>query len=233
MAVPKQKQSIAHDQAPVAAQDQRAVGERIPAVPSAPAPAPGVPALRHVRRPRGRRRDVARPRPRALALRAVPEPVTVAVDANGADKGPAEVARGAALAARRAGARVLLFGPAAELGEVPAGVEIVDAPLSIAKAADPARAVRGNPGRVDRPGRRGRRRRPRRRARVRRLDRGRPRRRRCSPSSAPAACTGRRWRSSCRSRARRSCCSTPAPTSRCGRSTSCSSRTWARRSWRS
>jgi len=75
----------------------------------------------------------------------VPEQVTVAVDANGADKGPAEVARGAALAAA-AGTRVLLFGPAAELGEVPAGVEIVDAPLSIAKAADPARAVRGNPG---------------------------------------------------------------------------------------
>jgi phosphate acyltransferase len=67
--------------------------------------------------------------------------VTVAVDANGADLGPAEVARGAALAAER-GTRVLLFGPAAELGGVPAGVEVVDAPVSIAKAADPARAVR-------------------------------------------------------------------------------------------
>ncbi len=74
----------------------------------------------------------------------MPERVTVAVDANGADKGPAEVARGAALAAA-AGTRVLLFGPAAELGAAPDGVEIVDAPLSIAKAADPARAVRGNP----------------------------------------------------------------------------------------
>ena len=74
----------------------------------------------------------------------MPEQVTVAVDANGADKGPAEVARGAALAAA-AGTRVLLFGPAAELGAAPDGVEIVDAPLSIAKAADPARAVRGNP----------------------------------------------------------------------------------------
>ena len=73
----------------------------------------------------------------------MPERVTVAVDANGADKGPAEVARGAALAAA-AGTRVLLFGPAAELGAAPDGVEIVDAPLSIAKAADPARAVRGN-----------------------------------------------------------------------------------------
>lgn len=70
--------------------------------------------------------------------------VTVAVDANGADLGPAEVARGAALAAA-AGTRVLLFGPVAELGEVPEGVEVVDAPVSIAKAADPARAVRGTP----------------------------------------------------------------------------------------
>ena len=42
--------------------------------------------------------------------------VTVAVDANGADLGPGEVARGAALAAER-GIDVLLFGPAAELGD--------------------------------------------------------------------------------------------------------------------
>jgi glycerol-3-phosphate acyltransferase PlsX len=72
------------------------------------------------------------------------EPVTVAVDANGADKGPAEVARGAALAAA-AGTRVLLFGPAGELGPVPDGVEVVDAPVSIAKDPDPARAVRRTP----------------------------------------------------------------------------------------
>ena len=70
--------------------------------------------------------------------------VTVAVDANGADKGPAEVARGAALAAA-AGTRVLLFGPAAELGETADGVEVVDAPVSIAKEPDPARAVRRTP----------------------------------------------------------------------------------------
>jgi glycerol-3-phosphate acyltransferase PlsX len=70
--------------------------------------------------------------------------VTVAVDANGADKGPAEVARGAALAAA-AGTRVLLFGPEASLGEVPDGVEVVDAPVSIAKEPDPARAVRRTP----------------------------------------------------------------------------------------
>src|SRR5687768_14854240 len=72
------------------------------------------------------------------------ERVTVAVDANGADLGPAEVARGAARAAER-GTSVLLFGPAAEMEAAP-GVEIVDAPVSIAKAPDPARAVRSTPG---------------------------------------------------------------------------------------
>jgi glycerol-3-phosphate acyltransferase PlsX len=80
-------------------------------------------------------------------------PVVVAVDANGADLGPAEVAAGAALAAGQ-GARVLLFGPAAEIlaaatglpgGGLPDGVELVDAPVSIAKSADPARAVRATP----------------------------------------------------------------------------------------
>ncbi len=69
--------------------------------------------------------------------------MVVAVDANGADLGPAEVAAGAVLAAQR-GARVLLFGPAAEI-DAPAGVEVVDAPLSIAKSPDPARAARANP----------------------------------------------------------------------------------------
>ena len=68
----------------------------------------------------------------------------IAVDCNGADLGPAEVAAGAALAAQQ-GVRVLLFGPAGELGEPSAGVEIVDAPLSIAKAQDPVLAVRTTP----------------------------------------------------------------------------------------
>jgi glycerol-3-phosphate acyltransferase PlsX len=68
----------------------------------------------------------------------------VAVDANGADLGPAEVAAGAALAAQE-GARVLLFGPAAELGDLPEGVTVVDAPVSIAKHADPVRSARENP----------------------------------------------------------------------------------------
>jgi glycerol-3-phosphate acyltransferase PlsX len=68
----------------------------------------------------------------------------VAVDANGADLGPAEVAAGAALAAER-GTRVLLFGPAEEIGPTPEGVELVDAPVSLAKSPDPARAVRSTP----------------------------------------------------------------------------------------
>jgi glycerol-3-phosphate acyltransferase PlsX len=68
----------------------------------------------------------------------------VAVDCNGADLGPAEVAAGAAMAAAQ-GVRVLLFGPASELGRAPAGVEIVDAPVSIAKAEDPVLAARTTP----------------------------------------------------------------------------------------
>jgi glycerol-3-phosphate acyltransferase PlsX len=70
--------------------------------------------------------------------------ITVAVDAGGADLGPGEVAAGAALAARQ-GTRVLLFGARAEIGSVAEGVEVVDAPVSIAKAADPAYAVRSTP----------------------------------------------------------------------------------------
>ena len=70
--------------------------------------------------------------------------VTVAVDAGGADLGPREVALGAERAAQ-AGIRVLLFGPVEEIGAGGAGVEVVDAPVSIAKAADPAFAVRSTP----------------------------------------------------------------------------------------
>jgi phosphate acyltransferase len=68
----------------------------------------------------------------------------VAVDANGADLGPSEVAAGARLAAER-GVHVLLFGPAAELGDVGPGVEVVDASVSVAKSPDPVRAVRSTP----------------------------------------------------------------------------------------
>jgi glycerol-3-phosphate acyltransferase PlsX len=71
--------------------------------------------------------------------------VTVAVDAGGADLGPAEVAAGASEAAA-AGVSVLLYGPSREIGEVGDGVEVIDAPISIAKAKDPAYAVRSTPG---------------------------------------------------------------------------------------
>ncbi|HEV2058086.1 MAG TPA: phosphate acyltransferase PlsX, partial [Solirubrobacteraceae bacterium] len=68
----------------------------------------------------------------------------IAVDANGADLGPAEVAGGANIAAAQ-GVRVLLFGPAAELGSAGPGIEVIDAPLSIAKEPNPAAAARANP----------------------------------------------------------------------------------------
>jgi glycerol-3-phosphate acyltransferase PlsX len=63
----------------------------------------------------------------------------IALDANGADAGPAAVADGA----RGSGERVLVFGPAAELGD---GIEVVDAPEGIGGAEEPVRAVRANPG---------------------------------------------------------------------------------------
>ena len=68
----------------------------------------------------------------------------IAVDANGADLGPAEVAAGATAAAAQ-GVRVLLFGPAAEMGNAGVGVEVIDAPQSIAKDANPAAAARAHP----------------------------------------------------------------------------------------
>jgi glycerol-3-phosphate acyltransferase PlsX len=69
---------------------------------------------------------------------------TVAVDANGADLGPREVAEGAMLAAQE-GVKVLVFGPADQIGEVGAGVTVVDAPVAIAKSPEPASAARSTP----------------------------------------------------------------------------------------
>jgi glycerol-3-phosphate acyltransferase PlsX len=70
--------------------------------------------------------------------------IVIAVDANGPDLGPAEMGAAAAIAAER-GVRVLLFGPAKQIGSLPAGVEVVDAPVSIAKSANPVAAVRSTP----------------------------------------------------------------------------------------
>jgi glycerol-3-phosphate acyltransferase PlsX len=65
----------------------------------------------------------------------------IALDANGADQGPAAVADGA----RRSGVPVLLFGPAAELDDAGDGVEIVDAPERAPAGEEPVRAVRARP----------------------------------------------------------------------------------------
>ena len=65
----------------------------------------------------------------------------IAVDANGADAGPGAVAEGA----RLSGERVLLFGPAGEIGDPGSGVEVVDAPERIGGDEEPVRAVRSRP----------------------------------------------------------------------------------------
>jgi phosphate acyltransferase len=65
----------------------------------------------------------------------------IAVDANGADAGPSAVAEGA----RLSGERVLLFGPAAEVGVSGGDVEVVDAPERIGGDEEPVRAVRSRP----------------------------------------------------------------------------------------
>jgi phosphate acyltransferase len=64
----------------------------------------------------------------------------IALDAGGADRGPAVVAEGA----RLAGVAVTLFGPASELGG--AGVPVVDAPEVVSNEDEPVRAIRERPG---------------------------------------------------------------------------------------
>ena len=65
----------------------------------------------------------------------------IALDANGADRGPAAVAEGA----RRSGLPVLLFGDGAKLGPGSDLVEMVDAPEAIPAGGEPVRAVRAQP----------------------------------------------------------------------------------------
>jgi phosphate acyltransferase len=62
----------------------------------------------------------------------------IAVDANGADQGPAAVAEGV----RRSGLPVLLLGPAGELRRAGPNAEIVDAPQSVRAGGEPVAAVR-------------------------------------------------------------------------------------------
>jgi phosphate acyltransferase len=64
----------------------------------------------------------------------------IALDAQGADLGPATVAEGA----RRTGLPVTLFGPAAEL-EAGGAIRVVDSPRAISGGDEPVRAVRADP----------------------------------------------------------------------------------------
>jgi phosphate acyltransferase len=108
-----------------------------------PCAAPATPRLPGVRLLRQAAGDRGRFLPRRGGTVA-----TVAVDANGADLGPAEVAHGAA-AAVRAGVDCVLYGPREEieraLGPGLSGVELVDAPVAITNAEEPARAARAKP----------------------------------------------------------------------------------------
>src|SRR5256885_8989250 len=65
----------------------------------------------------------------------------IAVDANGADRGPATVAEGV----RRSGVDALVFGPAAELGDAGERAQIIDAPVAVSGEDDPVRSVRERP----------------------------------------------------------------------------------------
>jgi phosphate acyltransferase len=65
----------------------------------------------------------------------------IAVDANGADQGPAAVAAGVS----RAAVRALVFGPAAELEGAGEFAEVVDAPVAIRAGDEPVQAVRMTP----------------------------------------------------------------------------------------
>src|SRR4051812_41949897 len=88
-----------------------------------------MPQLRHLRGSRGRR-AAARGRLRRRVI---------AVDANGADQGPAAVAEGVA----RSGLPVLLFGPEAGLtGAAGPHAEVVDAPETIKAGEEAVAAVR-------------------------------------------------------------------------------------------
>src|SRR5438270_13624764 len=62
----------------------------------------------------------------------------IALDANGADRGPTTVAAGG----RLTDVPLLIFGPASEIGD---GPDVVDAPVAVSNDDEPARAVRARP----------------------------------------------------------------------------------------
>ena len=187
--------SRAHAQAPRAAQDLRAGVQRVPAVPQPAAAASRLPDVRQydgrdvvaadaddLRHDSPARADRSRSPSTRTARTSVPPR-----------------SRPARRSPPQQGVRVLLFGPAAEIGDAPDGVEVVDAPVSIAKAAGPGAAPSARrptprsctPPRPSPPG-----------APTRSCPAARPGRRSppaCSTSSARAASTARRSRSRCRS----------------------------------
>jgi phosphate acyltransferase len=120
--------TFADAQAPLAAQGQPAGPTLLPALPRAASSAPCLPELRHLRRPRGRRGAGGGGHRRRV----------IAVDANGADQGPAAVAEGA----RRSGLPVVLFGPLASLAGAGPHAEVVDAPQTVKADRQPVAAVR-------------------------------------------------------------------------------------------
>jgi glycerol-3-phosphate acyltransferase PlsX len=65
----------------------------------------------------------------------------IAVDANGADRGPAAVAEGV----RHSGIAALAFGPASQLAGAGELAHVVDAPLAIGGQEEPTRGVRSKP----------------------------------------------------------------------------------------
>ena len=126
-----------HGQAARAAPIGTPALQRLPAVPQPAPAAPGVPRVRPLRRPRSRGSRLARARARPRSRRVAPRWRRVAVPVEQATAGssrrsspstataPTSARPRSPRAPRsppRAGARVILFGPAAELGEPPPGV---------------------------------------------------------------------------------------------------------------
>ena len=206
---------LAHQQAPLSAQDHRSGAEPVPALPRA-APAPSrLPELRHLRGARSgrakagyRHRRVAGGRGRRQRRRPGP-------GRRRRRRPPLRAAR----AVVRAGFGALGRRPAGGGSRRPRGDQV-------RRRVGGGRRARA-PRRVDRAGRPRRGRRPRRRPAERRLDRSHAGGGNARHQADPTACSGRPSRCCCRCRMGTCCSSTPARASRCARSTSCSSPTWA------
>src|SRR5690606_17596772 len=115
----------------------------LPALPQPAAAAPGVPDLRHLRRPRGRQPAAHRADRRLRVAVAPGRAVTVAVDGYGAERGFDVLAAGVRAAAAD-GIGVRVFGSERALGELEgvAGVEVVQTSEWISNEEEPVAAVR-------------------------------------------------------------------------------------------